>query len=892
MQPNLFRYIWKHSRREQIAILIMIALSLPFYWASLDIPKRIVNEAIQGRAFQGGKTEASLFEFSFSLPGFLGGAAIKLSDGWLFDQLGYLFALSGVFLVLVLINGAFKYVINIRKGVLGERMLRRLRFDLFAALLRFRPEDIRAVKPAEAAGMIKDEVEPVGGFIGEAFITPEFLGTQALTALLFILMQSLWLGLIALGIVLVQAFVIPSLRREQVRLGRERQLASRQLAGRIGEIVEAMPALQSHGTGDYSRSEIGSRLGKIFFIRLALYKRKFAVKYLNNLLAQMTPFFFYAVGGYFALQGTLDIGQLVAVIAAYRDLPPPIKELIDWDQQRADVTVKYEQVAAQFSPAKKLPRAAASPGPPPAADAPLKIDSLKVADGRGSVLLESMSAEIARPAHIALAGPGGSGRDVLAKVLGRQISEIRGQVRIGETPLAAIAPETAGRFMAYAGPEANLSSGTIRDNVISSLRRVTPALEGEGALSETEALEAAMSGNPAAAFAGDWVDYAAAGVNGAAELDDAVLGALRAVGAHDDIYRLGLTGRLNRDSHPDIAAGFVDARGLIRRRLQDEGITRLVEPFDPSKFNPYASIRENLLFGVTAGDMLAASKLASDPFTRSILEAEALTEPLILIGVRIAEQMADMFAGLPPGHALYERYSFIKPEEMESFRGMIDLFKSDGGPQRLPAAARARLISLAFSYVEPRHRLNLIEEPLKQRILRARRSFHRFLPGQYAEAIEFYDPEKFLFASPVSDNLLFGRVGYGIASAEQKVSGVIRQVMRELGLDRVIFSLGLDYDAGIGGKQLAPAMRASVDLARCLIKRPEILVLDGALGSFGRAEAAAVMERLRAAMAGRTLIACVADTEEAAGFDRVLSFEGPRFTGSQALARVEQLAKV
>ena len=47
-------------------------------------------------------------------------------------------------------------------------------------------------------------------------------------------------------------------------------------------------------------------------------------------------------------RGTLDIGQLVAVIAAYRELPPPLKELIDWDQQRLDVQVKYDQVAAAF----------------------------------------------------------------------------------------------------------------------------------------------------------------------------------------------------------------------------------------------------------------------------------------------------------------------------------------------------------------------------------------------------------------------------------------------------------------------------------------------------------------------------------------------------------------
>src|SRR3546814_2199201 len=57
---------------------------------------------------------------------------------------------------------------------------------------------------------------------------------------------------------------------------------------------------------------------------------------------------FYAGGGLLAISGRLDIGALVAVIAAYKDLPSPIKELIDWDQQRLDVQIKYEQVIDQF----------------------------------------------------------------------------------------------------------------------------------------------------------------------------------------------------------------------------------------------------------------------------------------------------------------------------------------------------------------------------------------------------------------------------------------------------------------------------------------------------------------------------------------------------------------
>src|SRR5690606_11023906 len=51
LDTNLFRYVWHHSRREQILILLLILMLLPLYFASLDIPRLIVNDALQGRAF-------------------------------------------------------------------------------------------------------------------------------------------------------------------------------------------------------------------------------------------------------------------------------------------------------------------------------------------------------------------------------------------------------------------------------------------------------------------------------------------------------------------------------------------------------------------------------------------------------------------------------------------------------------------------------------------------------------------------------------------------------------------------------------------------------------------------------------------------------------------------
>lgn len=325
LDRSLFRFILRYSRRDQLLIVPLVVGSMVVYYLSLDLPKTIINQAIQGAGF---KTPD----------------AVKHFLGVDLTRIPYLFALSGVFLVLIVANGWLKFQINTMKGWMGERMLRRLRYALFDQILRFPLRRFRRVKAAEMATMVKDEVEPLGGFIGEAIITPLFLGGQALTAMAFIIYQHLALGLIALFVVLIQAVVIPRLRRRLLVLGRERQLTARALAGRIAECVDGIAEIHAHDTSNYERAEISARLGRIFGIRFELYQRKFLVKFLNNFLSQVTPFLFYTMGGYLVIVGRLDLGALVAVIAAYKDLPGPVKEIIDWDQQRLDVEVKYAQV--------------------------------------------------------------------------------------------------------------------------------------------------------------------------------------------------------------------------------------------------------------------------------------------------------------------------------------------------------------------------------------------------------------------------------------------------------------------------------------------------------------------------------------------------------------------
>jgi putative ABC transport system ATP-binding protein len=884
LDQSLFRFIWRNSRGQQLVVLAVIALSLPFYFASFDIPKRIINDALQGKAFSQPGATTTFLDITLPLPDWLGGA-VRLFEGFQVSQLGLLWGLSLVFLVLVMINGGFKYYVNVMKGVLGERLLRRMRFVLIDLYLRHRPEDIRGVKPSEAASIVKDEVDPIGTFAGDAFILPAFLSMQALTALVFILVQSAWLGLVAAIVVLIQAIVIPILRREQLRLTQLRQIESRKLAGRVGEIVETTPAIQVGGSGAYTRAEIGARLATLFDIRVKLFKRKFSVKYLNNLLAQVTPFFFYAIGGYLALTGALNIGQLVAAIAAYKDLPPPIKDLIDWDQQRADVLVKYQQIVTQFPAELNPPEPRDSELVEPPADAPLAISSLRVVDKRGAMLLDTLTLAIPRPSHIALVGGPGAGRDALARALGRQISGYQGRISIGDAGWAGPNHGRAALLMSYAGPDAMLTAGSIRDNLLAPLRRppsATPAPE----TSEARRLlaEAELSGTPAEVPDDDWLDLASAGVASAAELDDLVIATLKRTGLAEDVHRLGLLSRIDPAKEPALVARIPAAREAILADLARRDLSRLVEPLDGSRFNRNATLAENLMFGRIVGKRFAEGRFASDPYLRSILEAESLLVPLIEIGLSMAETAIEIFADLEPGDPLFARFSFINAVEMPEYQKLAEQARQRGDMSQLATDGQARLIELALSYVEPKHRLQLVTPHLRARVLRARLSFRRHLPQAYAADIEFYQRDVYMASGTLQDNLLFGRIAIDEADAPNRVREATSEALRDLGLDREIDRIGLSSDVGPSGRYLQPEQRASLALARALLPRSSIVVLDGALNAFSPSEARQILGAIRAAMAGRTLVVTLPDIAAAEGFDTALVFNGPHLAESRIRA--------
>ena len=859
MEPSIFRFVLKHSRREQILLLTFTMLAFPFLYMSLDLPKSIINEAIGGRDFP------------------------RAILGYELGQIPFLLLLCGIFLALVFINGGFKYFVNVYRGVIGERMLRRLRYLLFGRVLRFPLSQFRKTSQGEIVSMITAETELLSGFIGECISLPAFQGGTLLTILIFMFIQDPILGLAAIALYPIQTYVIPKLQRRVNILRKERTVKVRKLSERIGEVVTGIREVHAHDTSQYELADFSERVGEIYGIRYQTYKLKFFIKFINNFLAQVTPFFFYSIGGYLVIKGDLSFGALVAVLAAYKDMSDPWKELLTYYQIQADARVKYDLLVETFQPAGMLAEKTLSGDV--VDDRPLlgelvaaNVDLSEEEEGEG-VFAGNLSMRVRLPQRVALLGGHGSGRERFAAIVTGVSKPRTGSVSINGVDVTQAPESVTGRRTAYVGQEPSLRSGTLRENLYYCLkhRPVTPWKydEEQRKVVDRKRQDSRLAANSDADLNADWIDYEAVGVENPAALTERALEVLAVAEMDDDIYHFGLQGTLDPQSKPELAARILEAREALKLRLVDPEIGSLVELFDREKYNDNMTVAENLMFGTPRDDSLAADQLADNVYVRRVLQESGLIAPFLAMGRQIAAVMVDLFADVEPDSPLFEQFSFISADDLPEFKSLLAR-TVDGDLENLEENDRRLLLTLPFKLIPARHRLGLVTDDLMLRLLEARRLFARGF-GDGPPEVDFFDAESYSESLSIQDNILFGRLAYGKPRAAATIGALIGEVVEKLDLRHPIMERGLDFSIGISGARLTAAQRQKLAIARSVLKRPDVLVLDEATAILDGPSQSAVMRNLFEEFQGRALIWLVHRASLGKEFDHTVILERGKF---------------
>jgi len=209
-------------------------------------------------------------------------------------------------------------------------------------------------------------------------------------------------------------------------------------------------------------------------------------------------------------------------------------------------------------------------------------------------------------------------------------------------------------------------------------------------------------------------------------------------------------------------------------------------------------------------------------------------------------------------------------------------------PAEMRVDDRLRLRSLSLKLIPSRHRLGLITKDIQEKVLRVREMFAEGLPKDLQGAVEFFDPDRYNRASTLQDNILFGKVSYGEANAVTKLSLMIGDVLDSLSLRDAIMIAGLEYSVGVAGARLSAAQRQKVNMARCLIKRPELLIVNEGISNLDGAAQRPVLDAVMKEMEGRGVIWSLHRPGLGKNFDHVLVLKAGRVAEQGAFGELDK----
>lgn len=256
--------------------------------------------------------------------------------------------LAAAYAAVALAEQALKLVLNVYRGWVAESTVRALRTTAGGTA-----EAAGRANPADTGievAVILEEVEPIGGFTGISVSEPLLQSGILVSVIGYMFYLDAELTLIALAFFLPQLVFVPLLQRAINRRAQSRILTKRGLSG---DIVEAAVA-------DAGWERAREPIGRVFTLNMGIYKLKYTMNLLMNLMHHSAVAVALGVGGWFALEGRIEVGTVVAIVGGMGKLNDPWGDLVNWGRELSVVEVKYRLFVAALD---RLARAARGQAP-------------------------------------------------------------------------------------------------------------------------------------------------------------------------------------------------------------------------------------------------------------------------------------------------------------------------------------------------------------------------------------------------------------------------------------------------------------------------------------------------------------------------------------------------
>lgn len=797
VKRSLFSWVLAGNGKLQALLVLVIVVTVFARVLPLEMQKRVVNEAI------------------------------KLRDTDL------LFMYCGIYLVSVVTASGLKYLITLIQTLIGQRVLARMRKDLYHHILTLPLNFFRRTQPGMVVSSLITELTTSGNFAGMAVAVPI---TNILTLLAFsgyLLYLNWMLALISLAIYPCVFFLVPMLQKNANKANKQRVDNTRILSSKIAESITGIHEIQSNGAFSIENRKYDRIVEKLLSIRVRWTLFTQGVKVTNNFFTAMGPFLIFIVGGYLSMKGRLELGALVAFISAQEKLYDPWKELIEFYQVYQDASVRYKRTMDYFDVA---PEHAIIPKGRDVLEleSHLDIKDLSFETEDGIQLLNGISFSLKQGDQMALVGFSGSGKSTLAQCIGQLYKYSGGSLQLGNREVSDLTKRDMVRNISFVSQSPFIFDGTIEENLLYSCLAGIEDSDRDGAELPS--------------------------------LDDRIA-ILHQTGIFADVLRFGLNANLDKKKYGDLISQLI----RVRESFQNEyggGLSDFVEFFNEDRYLYFSSIADNLTFGAPNKEAFEEKNLPKNQYFIDFLTQADLKRPLLGLGAELSRQTVDILGNLPPEAVFFEQ-SPIAPDELDDYKILVDVLKKKKLHQ-LSESEQEKLLGLALRFTPGIHKLVGLPQMLENLILEGRFLLREKVPGDQPGALTFYDVSEYIYSQTILNNILFGKTKTTNPKAQEKIDQSIIQLLIEEDLLETIVEIGMQFEVGTKGDRLSGGQRQKLAIARSFLKAPRLLIMDEATSALDNKSQTRIQKLLENKWKGRsTLIAVVHRLDIIKNYDHV-----------------------
>ncbi len=790
---SLIKYIFKLEFRRQLLLMFLVAAGVVLGFVNIAIEGRIIDDAIGGGTGTG--------------------------------DISLLFRYVIIYFTIIIITSSLSYFNDILFNETTQRILIRLRKDLFDRVLRLDQSFFAKTPMGEVISRIVTEVQQLGGFLSKIVLVPMSCLITIIAGFGLIAGIDIRLAGISLGIYFLVFIFLPPLRRQIRGLSKQWGRGMRCINHRAEESISHYGQVQSHNTFAFEESRFSNSLWDFFHIQMKMARTYGVSGMLSGFFSELANLTVYGVGGYLIIRasgmgGTLTVGALFIMIRVLGNIIKPINTLIDFYQRLGEAQVKFDMVSDYLNI------------PPAIADGPQSRD---MEDVRGSIVLEDVtfgfsgeekiirgiSLTIPPGQKTALVGPAGCGKSTLALLINGLIKPTSGKIAIDGVEISNISQKSLRRLAGYV-PQAKTGSpvlfgGTLGDNILYGLkeRQENPDHKPEG-----------------------WLDLEYFQFDSLDQLRERVVDLITDVGFYRDVFNFGLskvTLRQALDRNDDIFRiqnpGAVRSEVLKGREKFRQLITQqdreLIEFFHRDHYMDHCSILENLIF--TSPEPVTSDKALYEQLLDLMEKLDpdgSFTRRVEEIGIKIIKEVADLVIRMGlDRHQLESNPAIPRGAMSVDLQSWSDKLRN---PERLTSKDHRRLVKIGMDYIAAQGIDLYIDDDFRKRTVALRHRLMEEEPLDMKQPFPFYHQDNYVDGGTIRQNIIMGKVNTTLYDADSRINHVLDQVIREIQLEDEIISLGLLMDVGERGSRLSGGQAQKAAICRVFLKNPRILILDEA----------------------------------------------------------------